>query len=243
LLAYHKTLVPDSLSGSELDRYLAMGWYRMNQSIFTTTHLIADEIHRVHWLRFPLLEIRDGASHGRIRRRTRSFKVIIENFTSIRLDHKELYSRYRGSIDFNGPLSIQQCLWDAEDAHRNLFRTQCISVFDEDKLIAGGYFDLGDRSAASILHFFDPAYKRYSLGRYLMLLTVDYLKACGYEFYYPGYVITGNPKMDYKLFMGKGAAQYFDPETGTWMHFQNRILNAEEYSESDKLEVILALLD
>lgn len=213
----------------------------MNQTIFTTTHLIADDVYRVHWLRFPLLEIRDGASHRRIRKRARSFKVTIENFTSIRLDHEELYSQYRGSIEFNGPLSIQQCLCDDEDARRNLFGTQCISVFDEGKLIAGGYFDLGDRSAASILHFFDPAYKRYSPGRYLMLLTVDYLKTCGYEFYYPGYVIAGNPKMDYKLFLGKGAAQYFDPEIGTWMPFQDRILNAEEYSDRDKWKVMLAL--
>ncbi len=76
-----------------------------------------------------------------------------------------------------------------------------------------------------------------------MLLTVDYLKSCGFEFYYPGYVIAGHPKMDYKLFMGKAAAQYFDPETETWMCFQNSILNAEDYAERDKLEVMLALLD
>lgn len=243
MLAYHKTLVPDSLSGSELDRYLATGWFRMNQTIFTTTHLIAEDVYRVHWLRFPVLEIENASSHRRIRRRTRSFRATIENFANIRSEHEELYSQYRRSISFNGAPSIQQCLGDEQEAHRNVFRTQCISVFDGERLIAGGYFDLGERSAASILHFFDPAYKRYSLGRYLILLTVDHLKARGYEFYYPGYLIAGNPKMDYKLFLGKGAAQYFDPKTGTWMHFEHRILNAEEYSESDKLEVMLALLD
>ncbi|MBL9171402.1 MAG: hypothetical protein JNN07_26960 [Verrucomicrobiales bacterium] len=245
MLAYHKALTPDSLSGSELDRYLALGWYRINQTIFTATHMIADNaqgVHRLHWLRFPLLELRDGGSHRRIRKRTRSFKVSIENFVSIRLDHEELYSRYWDSIDFFGPPSIEDCLWNEKSGRRNLFGTQCISIFDEDKLIAGGYFDLGERSAASILHFFDPAYKRYSLGKYLILLTVDHLKLRGYEFYYPGYVAAGYPKLDYKLFLGKGAAQYFDLETKTWMHFQDRILKPEEYSESERCKVILALL-
>lgn len=245
MLAYHKTLAPDSLSGSELDRYLATGWYRMNQTIFTTTHMMADTpqvVYRVHWLRFPLLEIRETASHRRIRKRTGSFKVAIEDLTSIRPDHEELYSRYWDSIDFCGALSIEDCLWDEEAAHRNLFRTQCISVFDEERLIAGGYFDLGERAAASILHFFDPAYKRYSLGKYLILLTVDYLKAAGYEFYYPGYVAAGNPKLDYKLFLGKGAAQYFALETGTWVDFDNRVLNGDEYSESERWKVIMALM-
>lgn len=217
----------------------------MNQTLFTTTHLMADnaqEVYRVHWLRFPLLEVRDGGSHRRIRRRTRSFKVTIEDLTSIRLDHEELYSRYWDSIDFCGALSIEDCLCDEEAAHRNLFRTRCISVFDDDRLIAGGYFDLGERSAASILHFFDPAYKRYSLGKYLILLTVDHLKACGYEFYYPGYVAAGNPKLDYKLFLGKGVAQYFDLETGTWMHFENRILSGQKYTESERWRVIMALM-
>lgn len=219
-----------------------MGWYRMSQTFFTTTHLIYEEIYRVHWLRFPLLQIQEGGSHRRIRRRARSFKVTIEQFTGIRPDHEELYGRYRASIDFDGAMSIQQCLLDDKDAGENVFPTQCISVFDQDKLIAGGYFDLGERSAASILHFFDPAYKRYSLGKYLILLTLDYLKAGDYELYYPGYIIAGNPKLDYKLFLGTGAAQYFDPATVTWMPFEDRLLNAEEYSEIDKLEVVLALL-
>lgn len=245
MLAYHKALTPDTLSGSELDRYLALGWYRINQNLFTATHLIADNaqgVHRLHWLRFPLVEVRNQSSHSRIRKRTRSFQVTIEDCASIRPDHQELYSRYWDSIDFPGPISIEDCLCDKEAPNRNLFRTQCISVFDEEKLIAGGYFDLGDRSGASILHFFDPAYKRYSLGKYLILLTVDYLKAGGYDFYYPGYVATGYPKLDYKLFLGKNAAHSFEFETETWTRFQNRLLEAEEYSESERWRVILALL-
>jgi arginyl-tRNA--protein-N-Asp/Glu arginylyltransferase len=153
-----------------------------------------------------------------------------------------LYSRYRGSIEFNGALTIRQSLLDEEDSNRNIFKTNCISIYDGGRLIAGGYFDIGQVASASILHFFDPEYKRYSLGKYLILLTIDFLKSNGFEFYYPGYVIAGNPKMDYKLFLGKEAAYYFDPGTESWKIFEDAILKAEEYNETDKLEVIIALL-
>lgn len=218
----------------------------MNQTIFTTTHMIGDNalsVYRLHWLRFPLSELRNEASHRRIRKRAQSFKITIENFAGIRPDHQELYSRYWDSIHFFGAVSIEDCLCDKDTPDRNLFRTQCISIFDNEKLIAGGYFDLGDRSAASILHFFDPTYRRYSLGKYLILLTVDYLKSKGYEFYYPGYVAAGFPKLDYKLFLGKEAAQYFHFETETWRQFQNSILKPEDYSEIERWKVILALVE
>lgn len=240
--AYHKTLDLDSLSGSELDHYLAMGWYRMHQHIFTSTHLLGEEIWRVHWLRFPVGEIAERSGHRRIRKRNQAFQVTIGNFYGIRQDHEELYSRYRGSIDFNGAQTIHESLLDEADAGRNIFNTQCISVCDGEKLIAGGYFDLGDYAGTSILHFYDPEYKRYGLGKYLILLTLDYLKDKGYAFYYPGYVIAGNPKMDYKLFLGREAAEYFDPGTETWRPFHEHILLGEDLSEQEKLEVIIAML-
>ena len=127
-------------------------------------------------------------------------------------------------------------------ADQSIFKTHCISVFDGDKLIAGGYFDTGENSAASILHFFDPEYKRCSLGKYLLLVTVDFLKSAGYSFLYPGYVLAGNTKMDYKLFLGKKVMQYYDAAAEAWKPFQDTILAPEEYSEEDLMEVLLALM-
>lgn len=242
LFAYHKSLAPDSLPGPDLDHYLAQGWYRMHQHIFSTTHLLAEDCWRVHWLRFPLVEMKETSTHRRIRKRNQGFKVSIDEFAGIRPEHEELYGIYRGSIDFNGALSIHQSLLDEVDTNRNIFNTNCISIYDGDKLIACGYFDVGNDSSASILHFYDPGYKQYGLGKYLILLTIDYLKSNGFKFYYPGYVIAGNPKMDYKLFLGREAAYYFDPRTESWKIFEDSILKAEEYSETDKLEVIIALL-
>jgi len=224
LINYFDSFSPDSLSGSELDQFLALGWYRMHQTIFTTSHVGVKDPYRVHWLRYSLAEISDRSSCRRIRNRNRTFHVTIEDFNTIRKDHEELYSRYRRAIDFGGALSIHDSLFGEDSAEKNIYKTKCISVFDQDRLIAGGYFDVGVHSAASILHFFDPLYGAYSLGKYLMLLTVDFLKSSGYEYYYPGYLVAGLAKMNYKLFMGREVTQYFEPETGTWKYFKESIL-------------------
>jgi arginine-tRNA-protein transferase len=183
------------------------------------------ELFRVHWLRYALIEIKSHLSHRRIRNRNKGFRFVIEDLATIRADHQELHQRYRASINFNGAISIEDCLFGDEQINpNNIYNTKCISVFDSHKLIAGGYFDVGEHSAASILHFFDPLYGRYSPGKYLILLTIDCLRQKGFTFYYPGYVVEGLPKMNYKLFLGKEEAQYFDPETSMWKYFQDNIL-------------------
>jgi leucyl-tRNA---protein transferase len=214
---------PDSISGNELDQLLALGWYRMHQYLFTCSHIGIEEPHRVHWLRYAIQEIRNHSSHRRIRNRNKNFRFTIEDFTTLREDHAQLHKRYRSSIDFEGAMSIEDCLF-GEEITGNIFNTKCISVFDDDTLIAGGYFDMGDIASASILHFFDPHYGKYSPGKYLILITIDYLKSQGYEYYYPGYVVEGVAKMNYKLFLGREEAQYFDPLTVKWKYFEEGIL-------------------
>lgn len=228
---YYYSVSPESITGDELDQLLALGWYRMHQYLFTCSHLGIEEPHRVHWLRYAIREIRHHSSHRRIRNRNKNFRVTIENFTTLREDHRQLHQRYRSSIDFEGALSIEDCLF-GEEITCNIFDTKCISVFDDDMLIAGGYFDVGDKASASILHFFHPHYKKYSLGKYLILITLDYLKLHGYNFYYPGYVVEGVAKMNYKLFLGKEEAQYFDPLTITWKYFEESILIRQTSAES-----------
>ncbi len=230
---YYYSIRPEALEGTELDRFLAMGWYRMHQGIFTSSHLELDQPYRVHWLRYALKELDDRGSHKRIRNRNKSFHYTIEDFNGIREDQRELHRRYRASIDFDGAITIEDCLFGSQETRQNIYNTKVISVFDGDRLIAGGYFDVGATAAASILHFFDPRHYRYSLGKYLILLTVDYLIGHGYEYYYPGYVVEGLDKMNYKLFLGREIAQYFDPESIVWNKFHERILIKQHPQQED----------
>jgi leucyl-tRNA---protein transferase len=196
----------------------------MHQTIFTSSHVGLEDVHRVHWLRYAIDEINDHRSHGKIRKRSNRFRFSIEDFSYVRGDHSELHQRYYDSINFDGAMSIEECLFGEEGGRTNIYHTKAVSVFEGDKLIAGGYFDTGEVSASSILHFYDPAYKEYSLGKLLILLTIDYLRLHEFTYYYPGYVVEGNRKMNYKLFLGKESAQYFDPQSVSWKYFNESIL-------------------
>lgn len=215
---------PRHLSPSQLDLVLARGWYRMRQHLFTISHL-AEEFgfYRVHWLRFDIVRIGVHRSHRRIRKHHEPYTVTIEPLVTILEEHRQLHRKYRKSIDFDGVRSIEEGLF-GEEGRGSIFSTWCISVRDGDRLIAGGYFDVGKVSAASILHFFDPDHAWSSPGKFLILATLDFMRSQGLRWYYPGYVVAGKPKMDYKLFLGRDVAEYFSPEDQMWKPFEDKIL-------------------
>ena len=215
---------PRHLSPDQLDQVLSRGWYRMRQDLFTISHL-AEEFgfYRVHWLRVDVNRIIGHRSHRRIRKNHAHCSVVIEPLITVSEEHRNLHRKYRRSIDFDGVRSIQEGLF-GEEVTDSIFSTWSISVYDGEKLIAAGYFDIGAESAASILHFFDPEYAQFSPGKFLILCTIDFMRSKGLQWYYPGYVVAGKPKMDYKLFLGREVVEYFSPEVQQWRPFVDQIL-------------------
>src|SRR5204863_6789315 len=111
---------------------------------------------------------------------------------------EELYTLYRTSADFDPPQSEEEYLFLAID--HNIYDSYLVEIRDNGKLIAAGIFDNGEKTIAGIMNFFHPAYKKYSLGKYLMLLKIDHAIEMGKLWYYPGYIARGYLKFDYKLF-------------------------------------------
>lgn len=187
----------------------------MHQSLFTTSHIELSQIYPVHWLRYNVNEVNESRQSIRIRRKCRSFDWEVSDASDWQ-SLEGLYARYRSHITFDGAASIQECLFGDGSVQHSIFDTRCIRVVNKGEVVAASFFDLGDRSAASILNFFHPDYRKYSLGKYMMLLNVDFLKLQGLNWYYPGYVVEGLSKMDYKLFLGPREARFFHPGTGQW---------------------------
>ncbi len=222
---YYDVLKPTRCSLEEFDIMLSLGWYPMGQTIFTTSHLFRDEDTappmRVHWLRYPVVSVRERASHRRIRNRNRHFEMELADPFAHKAELDTLYKKYMNSIDFEGYPNIEKATFKGDGA--NIYNTKSIIIREGKKIVSCGIFNEGATSVASILHFYDPEYKRFSPGKYLILLTLDYCKLQGMKWYYPGYIIQGNPKMDYKLFLGQEVAQYYHPDptplTGSWLSF------------------------
>ncbi|GGF02973.1 GNAT family N-acetyltransferase [Hymenobacter cavernae] len=205
------------LRGDALDYYLGQGYYRMQQDLFTCQFLpINDGFFTVHWLRLVLPQVQFGAEQRRLLRLNQPFSVSIRPF-QLTAEYEELYARYRFSTNFEAPPTVESFL--LAGAERSIFTTSVIEVRDGAQLIAVGIFDSGLRSLAGIMNFYDPSYRRHSLGKYLMLLKIEYALGQQMHYYYPGYLVHGYSKFDYKLFACRPATEVFDCISGYWVPF------------------------
>jgi arginine-tRNA-protein transferase len=206
---------PQTLSPTELDRYLEQGWFRMGQTIFTTSFLnFKGTFYDAVWLRIRLDEFSGDNTQEKLIRKNEAFRVIVQpmRFTVAK---EELYDRYRKSLSFEASPSLSNLLYGK--VNYNIYETYELNVYDNDQLIAVGIFDLGKESAAGITSFYEPAYKRFSLGKYLIYMKINYCKVKGLNYFYPGYFVPGYTAFDYKLNIGKSALQYYSIESGEWL--------------------------
>ncbi len=212
------------MKGNRLDFWLSQGYYRMQQDFFTCRFVYFDNTYyAVQWLRIVLPNVQYGKSQLRLLRINERFAVAVKPFV-LTEEMEALYARYRASIDFDAPESVESCLLGG--ATYNAFDTRIVEVRNDNQLIAAGIFDNGTRSIAGIMNFYDPAYRKQSLGKYLLLQKLNYARAGQKLYYYPGYLVHNYPKFDYKLFPCEAATEVFDSARGVWLPFSWAIVNA-----------------
>ncbi|MBD2705166.1 arginine-tRNA-protein transferase [Spirosoma sp. BT702] len=205
------------MKGSQLDYCLSRGYFRMQQNIFTCQYLLFENtVCSVHWLRLVLDNVYYGPKQLRLLRTNEKFSVAIKPF-ALTDELNILYELYRSSINFDAPESVDSCLLNGSKT--NVFDTQMVEVRDGGKLIAVGIFDNGLNTIAGIMNFYDPAYRKYSLGKFLMMMKINYARLQKKIYYYPGYLANKYPKFDYKLFPCEAATEVLDDSSGIWLPF------------------------
>jgi leucyl-tRNA---protein transferase len=216
---------PLHLAGFELDDYLERGWFRMGQTIFTTDFVpVNEKILPVYWLRVLVKQVQYGKKQKRLLAINKDFSVTIKPFT-VTDELEELYALYKGNVNFEAPPSVESFLLDGSgETFKSVYDTLIIELRDAGQLIAAGIFDRGETTIAGIMNFYDPSYKSKSLGKYLMLLKINYAMATGKTHYYPGYIVGGFPKFDYKLFPDPGATEFYDSNREEWLPFAGATL-------------------
>ena len=202
------------VKGRTLDKYLAAGWYRIYDLMFTTDSItLEDRNIPVKWLRYNLDNTELSHSSARLLRRNRKFFNCRLQPAVINAEMEELYREYREFVGMDMSETVRQSLYSSDPS--SIFDTIQIELRREDRLVAAGFFDNGRDSVAGILNFYDPEFRRFSLGKYLMLEVVDHCLQKGKKFFYPGYVAEGYAKFDYKLSIGSGAE--IRTESGDWV--------------------------
>ncbi len=203
------------LSPKDLDQYLERGWFRMVQTVFTCQFLFFEgAIFSTIWIRRNLNNLKFSKSQRKLIQRNK--KIFRFEFGPLNIDRNKemLFHKYRKAFKGSTYLSLSSSLFEPFELAKVLFNSYECRIYDGDKLIALSIFDLGKKSLASIIGIYDPAYKEHSLGLFTMFLEMEFGKAEGYEFYYPGYIIPPNTRFNYKLRIGD--AEYLDQVSKKW---------------------------
>ncbi len=198
--------------------YLASGWYRMGQGIYTCSVLWGElGPTPVIWTRLPLRDFTfDKRQRKLMRRNFRRFEVKIRRFV-FHEEQEDLFAVYRASFDGFLADSFKSQVNGTADG--NVFDSMEVAIFDGPDLVAFSLFDQGMSSVTSISGIYHPDYARYSLGYWTMLLEMAYAQEQKKQHYYPGYVVPGIPKFDYKLRIGKNI-EGFLPEENRWIPYR-----------------------
>jgi leucyl-tRNA---protein transferase len=206
---------PQQVLTDDLDRYLAEGWFRMGQTIFTTNFLNFNKnFYSAVWLRIVLNQCVQQPTFEKLKKSNSRFSLSLHP-ASITAEKEQLFSRYRREVSFEPSPSLHHLLFGRESA-TNVFRTMEVTLHDGGELIGCGFFDIGKNSAAGISSFYDPRYKKFSLGKYLIHLKIEYCKTIGLQYFYPGYFVPGYTAFDYKLKIHPGALEYYQLRTRRW---------------------------
>jgi len=196
-----QTHFPQKLSPKRYDSYLASGWFRGSVMLYKMDLLcLENDLYSVINIRLNLEKHILKKSLSKINRRGKAkFRV---EFGNVQLnDQKEELYQFQ-KTKFQG--FIHQSLHDFlySGLNNTVFDTKEVCVYDGDRLVACSYFDLGEKSIASLLGLHHPKYASYSLGIFTMLLEIEFAKESEVKWYYPGYVLNEDKGFEYKLRLG-----------------------------------------
>ncbi|MEO0724348.1 MAG: GNAT family N-acetyltransferase [Bacteroidota bacterium] len=194
-------LAPAAISTTELDDFLANGWRPLGQRIYTADFIQLDlgEIFSVIPTRLPLEKHQWKKRHRKLLRQNNA--RFTYQIGPAQIDDEKLRVNERYMVD-HPEKSTDELEIHTSHMGRQIFNTLECCVYHEGQLVAFSFFDQGATSAYSKAGVYDPAYRKYSLGIYTMLLEMRWCQVEGIKYYYPGYVSPDIPLFDYKKEIG-----------------------------------------
>ncbi|MFN5620632.1 MAG: GNAT family N-acetyltransferase [Flavobacteriales bacterium] len=220
------------LRRTDYDALLGKGWFRGTGIIYRSEVVCIDEqVYGIRNIRFPVRSFSMRRSHAKLFRKNMKRFTLRVGTPRVDARREELY---RGQMH-RFKAFVHETLEDILLSPRMGAEIDAmeIGVYDGEKLVAVSYIDAGESSMASILCLYDPAYARFSLGTFTMLLEIDMAKRLGLDYYYPGYVLDLPSGFDYKLELGPCE----------WLHKEDGWNWLEATAEEGKASIIRGKMD
>lgn len=184
------------VSPAEMDALWRDGWRHFGVHFFRyNLGFYEYEIRRVVPLRIRLADFKFSKSQRRVFNKNSDLQTLIRP-AEIDAEKENLFERHKRRFKSGVPDSIYDFL-SQEPAVVPCPALE-ICVFEQGKLVAASFLDVGKNAVSSVYGMFEPSREKRSLGILTMLLEIRYALECGKKFYYSGYAYEGNSYYDYK---------------------------------------------
>lgn len=212
----------DAVRPEQMDTLWANGWRHFGTYFFRyNVGFMHDELRFVTPLRIRLADFRSSKSQRRVLRRNADLEVAIGP-AEIDPACEQLFHRHKTRFDHGIPESIYDFL--STEPAESPCEAKEIRVFENGRLLAVSYFDIGSVSTSGVYGTFEPNVTDRSLGIFTMLKEIEYSIQSGREFYYLGYAYEGESFYDYKK-------RFRGTEAFDWRH------DWISYDGSDRLHI------
>lgn len=211
----HQTFEKRHVPPGQMDVLWANGWRHFGTHFFR--YSLAEhreQICSVIPLRVDLQHFTPSRSQKRALARNRDIEFIIRD-TVVDAAKEALFLRHRERFEDNVPDSLHTFL--SREPATVPCRNLELCVYEGGRLLAASFLDLGQTATSAVYAIFEPDEHKRSLGIYTMLRAIEYSRALGCRYYYPGYAYREPSVYDYKKnFAG---LEYLDWDMG-WLPFE-----------------------
>ena len=138
-----------------------------------------------------------SSSFKRILNKNQNLKKKILNPKSNQ-NHYKLFQKYLKSKHSNGEMKKMSYLDYRTMIEVTPTKTKILELYNDNQLIGAILFDLYKNSLSAIYSYYDPEYKKKSLGTFLILNLIKLAKKQNKDYLYLGYYIEKCKKMSYK---------------------------------------------
>ena len=180
----------------QMDMLWARGWRHFGSRFFQNSlHL-----QQNRWLLIVPLRVRLDAfvpskSQRRILRKNEDLKCTFEP-AAMTEELEAMFLKHKSRFSENVPSSLRDFL--GENLQHYPCDCRLLRCTLEGQTIAASFIDMGAFGVSSVYGIFDPDYSGRSLGIFTMLKEIEYARAEGRFFYYPGYATHEPSRYDYK---------------------------------------------
>ena len=204
---------PTVITPSQLDTWLEKGWFRIGATMMWCRLILFNgTLRSTVWTRLDMADWSPRKSQRKLMRRVeRDYDVTIEPFEWVGEAHEDIWTRYRAAVRGERPATAREALFGHGGGQ--LFKTWQVTMRRHGALVGWSWFDVGESAVQSVLAAYDPRHADDSLGYATLLFEIEWARSRGFRYHYAGYVMPGEPAMDYKHRVG--ALEFLD-ERDQW---------------------------